>query len=207
MTILYKLTDEQGRTRSDEANETQWGPNVTHTAVGEDDDDLCSDGWIHAYLSPELAVLLNPVHAEFANPRLWEAEGEIGAAEGQLKVGCKTLTTVRELLLPEVTTEQRVKFAVLCAKAVYRERKWVAWANAWLSGKDRSADAAALAMSRARASRSKTAFPAQKAAQAAGAAAANANDAATVDAGFATLSAVYRGNIDIIALANEALAR
>jgi len=103
---------------------------------------LCSDGWIHAYLSPELAVLLNPIHAGFLAPRLWLAEGEVGAAEGQLKVGCKSLTTVHELPLPSVSMEQRVCFGILCALAVYDDPAFAAWAQRWLSGADRSAESA-----------------------------------------------------------------
>ena len=35
---------------------------------------LCSDGWIRCYTHPLLAVALNPIHANFASPRLWEIE-------------------------------------------------------------------------------------------------------------------------------------
>lgn len=39
--------------------------------------------------------------------------------DGQLKCGCKTLTTVREIPLPAITTEMRVRFAILCAKEAW----------------------------------------------------------------------------------------
>ena len=57
MTKLYKLTDQNHQTR----NNTKWGAGVTHTASGQGD--LCTAGWLHAYTSPLLAVLLNPIHA------------------------------------------------------------------------------------------------------------------------------------------------
>src|SRR5882757_8420757 len=133
---LYKLTNQDMTTRGP----TLWGEGVTHEAPGLGP--LCSSGWLHAYLSPELAVFLNPIHADIANPILWEAEGEIGARDGQLKVGCAKLTTLRQLPLPQVTTEQRVKFAILCAKAVCTDAAWNAWADAWLDGSDRSQAAA-----------------------------------------------------------------
>ena len=136
---LYKLTDANGRTQ----NATQWGPGVSHSAKGAEDQPLCSDGWIHAYESPLLAVLLNPIQADFVKPLLWEARGAIGKREGQLKCGCRTLMTVRQIPLPVVTTEQRVRFAILCAKVVCKDPAWNHWADGWLSGKDRSKEASA----------------------------------------------------------------
>src|SRR5208283_5897438 len=113
MTTLYKLTDENHCTYGG----TEWGVGVTHETSGEGA--LCSSGWLHAYLSPELAVLLNTIHAGFKNPVLWEADGDVGLTDHQLKVGCKKLTTVRILEAPSVSPEQRVKFAIFCALAVY----------------------------------------------------------------------------------------
>ena len=85
--LLYKLTDAQAQTHGD----TQWGDNVEHTAPGTGP--LCSAGWIHAYTDPLLAVLLNPIHAKFSSPRLWEADGDVGATDHGLKVGCTRLRT------------------------------------------------------------------------------------------------------------------
>ena len=141
MTMLYKLTDQDHKTRAGRHNEALWGPDVAHSAKGPAGQDLCSDGWIHAYTDSLLAVLLNPIHANIDNPVLWEAEGEVGKSDG-CKVGCRTLKTVRIILLPEVTTEQCVRFAILCAKRVRNDAQWNAWADAWLSGKDRSYKAA-----------------------------------------------------------------
>ncbi len=132
MIKLYKLTDSCGKTRGG----TQWGPGVSHSGTGEGE--LCGPGWIHAYEHPLVAVLMNPIHANFKNPRLWEAEGEVGLRDGQIKCGCKTLTTIREIPLPAITTEMRVRFAILCAKEVCADLSWNAWADRWLSGEDRS---------------------------------------------------------------------
>lgn len=139
MKVIYKLTDEKVQTKG----RTQWGEGVTHRAKGGHTENLCTDGWIHAYESPLLAVLLNPMHANFNPARLWEAEGEIGAREGQLKVGCRWLTTVKEIPLPVITGEQKRRFAILCALEVYHGKYFVDWANEWLSGRDRSVRAAA----------------------------------------------------------------
>ena len=171
MSKLYKLTDSCGKTR----NDTQWGPGVSHSGTGEGE--LCGPGWIHAYEHPLVAVLMNPIHADFQNPRLWESEGEVGLRDGQLKCGCKTLTTVREIPLPSITTEMRVRFAILCAKEVCASYSaWNAWADRWLSGEDRSEAAAEAAW----------------AAQAAAAQAAAAEASAVWAAAWAAEAAAYR---------------
>ena len=142
---LYKLTDEYGKTR----NDTQWGPNISHSGTGEGG--LCGPGWIHAYKSPLLAVLMNPIHAGFKNPRMWEAEGEIALRDGQLKCGCKTLTTIREIPLPAITTAMRVRFAILSSKEVFTCHAWNGWADKWLFDEDRTQSTASVARAVARA--------------------------------------------------------
>lgn len=140
MTSLYKLTDQNWETRG----RTKWGPGVTHgptSGKGE----LCGPGWIHAYTSIELAMMMNSEHANIKDPVCWEAEGEVGKSDNGLKVGCRTLTTVRIVEPPVVTTEHRVRFAILCAVDVYKEPQFVAWAKSWLSGDDRSERAATAA--------------------------------------------------------------
>jgi hypothetical protein len=166
MIKLYKLTDRDGQTR----NGTHWGPGVSHSGTGEGG--LCGPGWIHAYEHPLVAVLLNPTHADFKNPRLWESEGEVALRDGQLKCGCKTLTTVREIPLPKITTEMRVRFGILCAKEVCADLSWNAWADRWLSGGVRSEAAAGTAAAAAWAAFRSAAYGSAWAAWAAEAAAA-----------------------------------
>jgi len=138
---LYKLTNILGQTHGN----TQWGESVSHTAIGRLGQPLCSDGWIHAYESPEIAVLMNPNHGNFHNPRLWEAEGEIGLRDGPLKCGCRTLTTIREIPLPAFTKKQLIRFAIHCAAQVCSDTFWRLWAAKWLNGTDRSSKAASAA--------------------------------------------------------------
>ena len=144
MTKLYKLTDEQGRTRAGEDNELTWAVGVEHRTAGTGTR-LCTADVIHAYEHPLIAVLMNPVHADFdpATMRLFVAEGEIVAREDQLKCGVHALKIVEEIHVPVLTTEQRVKFAILCAKCVCADVAWNAWADKWLSGENRSEAAAA----------------------------------------------------------------
>jgi hypothetical protein len=173
MSNLYKLTDSCGKAR----NDTQWGPGISHSGTGEGG--LCGPGWIHAYEHPLIAVLMNPIHANFPNPRLWEAEGEVGLRDGHLKCGCATLTTVREIPLPSITTEMRVRFAILCAKEVCACLSWNAWADRWLSGGDRTQAAAEAAAARAEASATRAYERAYERAEAAWAARAAAEAAAS----------------------------
>ena len=132
----YKLTDQNGFTR----NDTQWGEGITHTATREGKT-LCTNEVIHVYKSALLSVLLNPIHADFTRPRLWECECSRPVANDGTKLGVKKCTTLREIPLPQVTTEQRVKFAILCALEVYHASEFALWADGWITGRDRSAAA------------------------------------------------------------------
>ena len=117
---VYKLTNQDMQTHGG----FQW-------ALGEITN-ACSDEVFHVYPSPELAVLLNPIHSDFQNPRLFEAEGggEVVADDG-LKLGVKRMTLLTELPLPEVTTLQRVKFAALCEKEVRHLRDPIPTYDDW----------------------------------------------------------------------------
>jgi hypothetical protein len=137
---FYKLTDENMQTY----NNTQWVLNEWQSPASPDATaNLCSKAWLHGYIDPVLAVLLNPLHANFDKPRLFEAEaeGEI-KYDGQLKFGCQRMRIIKEIRLPKLTPEQRVKFAIFCALEVYQDSDFVTWANNWLNGSDRSAKSA-----------------------------------------------------------------
>jgi len=134
---LYKLTTQDDLTRKGETNETQWGPGVTHYAK-PGNGFLCSDYYIHAYESPLVAIVMNYIHACIPDPKLWEAEGEVAKRDGQLKCGCKSLTTIREIPCPTITLTQRVEIAIRCAMLVCSDKDWNIWSQKWLSGEDRS---------------------------------------------------------------------
>lgn len=133
---LYKLTDEMERTYVN----TQWGKDITVSVIGSGKQ-LCSDSYIHAYTHPLLAVLFNPIHANYTNPILWEAEGEVAESDG-LKVGCRTLRTVQKMPLPEIGINARVRFAIYVELESPNHKELVPnftiWAEGWLSGADRS---------------------------------------------------------------------
>jgi len=170
MTRLYKLTTRDHKTRPGEDNECIWGENVMHSGTGKGD--LCGPGYIHAYEHPILAMLMNPIHAMYWNPILWEAEGEIALRDGDNKCGCVSLTTLRTIPWPEIFDEKRTEFAIRCALAVYCEPEFVSWANKWLSVENRTENAALKVELRASAaSKTTTTFAAMWAARAARAAA------------------------------------
>lgn len=139
--IIYKMTDDRDQTYGG----CQWGEGITNSATGQGTV-LCTDGWIHAYAHPLLAVLHDPIHGRFgSNAHLWECESsDEPLREGQMKLGVKTLTTLRRIPLPVVTLEQRVRYALLCARAGGADNVpgWTTWADGWLSGSDRSTAAA-----------------------------------------------------------------
>jgi hypothetical protein len=182
---LYKLTDENGQTK----NQTQWGENVTHVAAGLGHA-LCSNAVIHAYEHPLIALFMNPIHAAFSKPQLWEARGEISVKDGQLKCGCKQLTTIKQLPIREITTVQRIAFGILATTKVYKNKQWRLWADNWISGKDRSRASAASAADDAF-------FAADAAADAAASAADDASAfsaadaAASASAAFSAASAAF----------------
>jgi hypothetical protein len=135
-----KLVTQDYKTRAGEKNETLWevGKRVEATGTGG----LCTDGVIHFYDSIWVALVMNTTHANIPNPKAIVIEvGEVVAHDGT-KGGSKWATMLREIPVPEMTTEQRVEIAIRCALAVYSDPEFIAWANKWLSGEDRSREAA-----------------------------------------------------------------
>ena len=94
--------------------------------------------------------------------------------------------------------EQRIRFAVVCAKKVCAEPTFGAWAEAWLSGADRSYASAAQAAAAAA-----WAAAAEAAAEAAEAWAAEA--AAAEAAKAAEAAARARKPLDLVEIARRAL--
>ena len=197
-TKCYKLTTQNNFTMK----KTLWGENVSHSVSGKGE--LCSAaGWLHAYSHPLLAVLLNPIHANIKNPKLWEAYGSgLKKSDHGLKLGFTKLTTKKEIALPVITDTQKIAFAILCALEVCKEPRFVTWANNWLSGKDRTADAAAYAAYDA-AYAAYAAYAAKNAAKAAENARYAAKDYYNVY--IATAANNVNNDIDLIKLAKKAM--
>jgi len=138
-TTVYKLTNRDMTTYVG----FRWEIGKQATASGKGD--LCGRGWLHCYSDPLLAVLLTN-HADMENPRLFRAEaGGKSKHDRGLQSGYTRMALIEEIPVPDVTTEQRVRFAILCSLKVYHDPAYVSWAEGWLSGKDRSDDAAWIA--------------------------------------------------------------
>ena len=133
----YKLTDQDMQTRGG----CQWVLGEWKETSGEGD--LCGPGWLHFYTHPLLAILLNPMHANISHPRLFRV-----AVKGRtlddygLEAGYTKARLIEEVPLPSITTKQRVAFAILCARTVFFDKTWIAWADAWTSGENRTEAAA-----------------------------------------------------------------
>jgi hypothetical protein len=166
---LFKLTDEKNRT----FNRITWGENITIELAPVDNPKLCTKSVLHAYKSPELAILLNPLHAGIKNPILWEAEGDI-CVEDWGKVGCFTLTTIRKIPIPKVNL---ALFARKCAEAALDIYEPAHPTNDWPRKVIMAARAAANADDTARTA-ARTAYAADTAADVAANAARAAADAA-----------------------------
>jgi len=212
---LCKLTDQDMQTHGG----CQWVLGEWKEVSGKGG--LCTDGWLHGYTDPLLAVFLNPIHANIKNPRLWRIEVDGARLDDHgLKFGVQRMRLVEELPLPVVTTEQRVRFTILCAYPTASDG-WQTWAAGWLSGRNRSASAsaAAAAVKAAAASAAASAWAAAEAARAAtwAASASASASASAAEAEWAAAEAEWAAaeaaraaaeaavDLDLIAIAHEAV--
>lgn len=143
--MLCKLTNQDMTTH----NGTKWEIGAWKETDGSGD--MCGAGWLHCYDDPLLAVLHNPIHADIDNPRLWEIEAEGKRKSDGLKSAYTRMRLVKEIPIPEISTTRKIVYAILCVKETGPDVAWNAWADNWLSGKDRSCAAARAAAAAARA--------------------------------------------------------
>ena len=142
---IYKLTDMNMKTYRG----YPWVLGKWNRTSGEGD--LCGPGWLHAYTSPVLAELLNPIHANFREYRLFrgEASGPVISDSG-LMVGYTNMRITEELPRLHITTENRIRFGIACACRVCTSAEYRAWAERWVSGADRTKAAVRTAIRAAR---------------------------------------------------------
>ena len=179
MAYAYKLLSQEMTSR----NNTKWEIGKA-IEISKDfpGNTLCSNQLLHCYASPEIAVFMNPAHANISEPRLFRIRCSKILADDGTKQGCKKQTLLKELPLPEISIEQRIKIAILCATEVYKEPNFLVWTENWNTGKDRTAAAANAA---ANAAAYANAYAAAAAANAAAYAAAYANAYAAANAAAA----------------------
>jgi len=208
----YKLLTQDMKTRKGCDNETDWSDvGEWHEATGKRSQGLCSDEYLHDYDDLLLAVLMNPAHAAIENPVCYETERDGDTETDGLKRGTRRLRLKRRIDLPAVTLEQCVRFGILCAKQVWKDKAWNEWADKWLGGENRSADAAAAyaAWADAAAWAAAAAHAAYAAADAAWAAAAAAHAAcaaaAAAHAAYAAADVAHEFQFDFAAIAKDAV--
>mgnify|MGYP001597704438 FL=1 len=164
---------------------------------------LCSSDVFHFYDNPELAVLLNSIHANIQKPKLFKVSCNEVIHDG-LKGGATNMTLLKELPLPVFTLNQKVYFGILCAREVCKSKKWLLWADNWIKNIDRSSAATYAANAAANVAATAAAYTAADAADAvandvAADAVANAVANAAAYAAAAYTAAAYpAANVDVI---------
>lgn len=144
--MRVKLTDKDGRTYGG----MLWGEGVHHAATGTPNA-IGTDGYIHYYDNPLIAVFINPIHGDFdpATMLLWEFVPDEGTAEKRGECGSqrgvRAGTTTHLMPVPQITIAQRVRATILIARKVFggKSLAWDNWAEGWLARRDRSATLAA----------------------------------------------------------------
>jgi hypothetical protein len=174
--------------------DTKWEIGTPIT-IAKEGVEMCSDQVLHCYNHPVLAVVFNPIHASIYNPKLFEIEVDKIVATDGLKFASKSQTLIREISLPEITTKQKIEFAIKVAKLVYKGKSWNSWANDWLSREDCSKNSDDATHADAAAADASAAAYTARAAAADAAYAAYAADAADAAAytAYAASAAAYAG--------------
>lgn len=132
--VLYKLTNEHDCSFS----ATQWGNYITHTAPGQKEGKvLCSNCWLHAYTHPVIAILLNPIHANFYKPNLWLCGGKAKIVDLDGKVGCIELTTQKKMIPPVISDITTLCWGMACLSKVYEEVYYQQWCGNWIGSIER----------------------------------------------------------------------
>lgn len=116
------------------------------------------DGTIECYTHPLVATYLNYSWSH-GDMFLWKVAAlepwHPVSWQGRFKVGCERVMPLeivgesygynRHPLMPVITTEQRTRMALLCARSVAdipHYSRWMDWSAKWLSGEDRTYQAA-----------------------------------------------------------------
>jgi hypothetical protein len=164
---------------------------------------LCTDGVLHVYDTPEQAALMQHVYCRDYTRAWIVASDDEGISDGITR-GIRSCTILQEIKLPELTTDQCVEIAIRVALLLgYDYEYYQRWADGWLSGRNRSAAAADAAASVADADDTYAARAAAYAATAAGRAVRAAADAANA----VRTTGLDTNKIDLQAIIDQVLGR
>lgn len=123
--IVYKLTDENMKTY----NNCQWKLNEIKEVRFIPELSLCTHGWIHAYESPEIAVLNNNMHGQYHpfTMRLFKADtlDSPKAFCGHSKLGSTKMVLLKELPVPQPNLLNWKFYAILSLRAMFTDLDWI----------------------------------------------------------------------------------
>ena len=123
-------------------NNTKWEVGVPKELPEKEGLVLHEEGLFHYFSHPLLAALLKTSFWGEIQDKLYEVKPEGKVIKNRILCGATKLTLVKELEVPDINETQRIAFGILCALKVCKEKKFISWANDWLSGKDRSMQSA-----------------------------------------------------------------
>jgi len=130
----YILADSANRTRNGSRvfpGRSTFSSQASNNIVAQNASDIGA--------SPLVAIMLNPWHAQLENPKMLELHFTSIAIDSSHPT---IRMNVREVEVPEITTDQKIIFALLTISEIYKNDQFNRWASAWISGSDRSAESA-----------------------------------------------------------------
>lgn len=105
--------------------------------------DLVSRNTWECMSTPQLAVMVNPLHAQSVPARLFEIRHrEVALVPRRAGVNLY----IRELSVPTVAPIQKLAFAIMAVRDLNYDHPFTDWAQRWLAGTDRTTIAARLAL-------------------------------------------------------------
>ena len=136
--FAYKLLSQDMKSYDN----TKWKLNEIKEKSDKSKIGMCSSDVFHCYAHPILAILFNPIHADIENPRLFKIKIDGICNEDATKQASHSQMLYRELPIPEITLNQKIAFGIYCALTTCKKEGFITWANNWISGVDRSNNAA-----------------------------------------------------------------
>ena len=89
--------------------------------------------------SPLVAIMLNPWHAQLDKPKMVQmlfTTVDVDTSSPTISMD------VREVDVPETTTDQKIIFALMVITEIYGNEQFNQWAEKWINGSDRGARSA-----------------------------------------------------------------
>ncbi len=129
---------------ADSANHTRRGSRIFpghSTFSSQTSNNIVAQNASEIGASPLVAIMLNPWHAQLEKPKMLE----LRFAAVAIDTSDPTISmNVREVAVPETTTDQKIIFALMVISAVYKNDQFNQWAEKWINGSDRSAESAGM---------------------------------------------------------------